>query len=255
MGLLQVVEHLDPSLTIKLDLSRNKITEINADGNLTNFNNIEHLNLSHNQLSKIDHGSLPINLSFLSLEGNSIRHLRKDTIDFFQYLINNTNFHMNLGGNPYECNCLSEDLHTFLVSPDGSRVFDNKEVMLDCSSGPMQLLRAEEEDFCYTLAQTAVIPVVAVMATVAAIVEITLAIYSFNRQRLLVYLYSKKWSRRFFHEEYIDQDKHFDAFISYSHADTDYVENTLLKGLECSPDPEFRYKVYGLFNKYHQSWR
>ena len=122
-------------------------------------------------------------------------------------------------------------------------MLDHNKVMLDCSGGPMQLLRAEEEDFCYTLAQTAVIPVVAVMATVAAIICLTIAIYSLNRQRLLVYLYSKKWSRRFFHEEYIDQDKHFDAFISYSHADTDYVENTLLKGLECSSDPEFRYKV------------
>ena len=238
-----MVEHLDPSLTIKLDLSRNQIHEITTDGNLTNFNNIEHLNLSHNQLSKVDHSCLPTNLSFLSLEGNNIRHLKKDNIDFFQYLINNTNFRMKLGGNPYECNCLSEDLHTFLVSPDGYRVQDNKQVMLDCSSGPMQLLRAEEEDFCYTLAQTAVVPVVAILATAAAIVCLTIAIYSLNRQRLLVYLYSKKWSRRFFHEEYIDQDKHFDAFISYSHADTDYVENTLLKGLESSADPEFRYKV------------
>ena len=136
-----------------------------------------------------------------------------------------------------------EDLHTFLVSPAGFKVLDHNKVMLDCSGGPMQLVRAEEEDFCYTLAQTAVIPVIAIMATAAAIVCLTLAVYFGNRQRLLVYLYSKKWSRRFFHEEYIDQDKHFDAFISYSHADTDYVENTLLKGLECSPDPEFRYKV------------
>ena len=64
-----------------------------------------------------------------------------------------------------------------------------------------------------------------------------------NRQRILIYLYSKRWARKFFHEDYIDKDKNYDAFISYSHADSEYVEKTLLKGLEHSPDSEFRYKI------------
>jgi protein toll len=238
-----VVQLLDPTLVIKLDLSGNNIRDIIIEGNISNYNQIEHLNLSHNQLVRMEHSSLPSNLSFLSLQNNKIRVLTKDNIEFIQDLINQNNFHMNLGGNPYECNCLSEEFHNFLVSPGGARVLDHNLVWLDCSRGPMQLVKADEEDFCYTLAQTILVPVVAIFTTFAAIICLTLAIYFGNRQRLLVYLYSKKWSRRFFHEEHIDQDKHYDAFISYSHADTEYVE-TLLRGLEQSPDPEFRYKVH-----------
>ena len=89
------------------------------------------------------------------------------------------------------------------------------------------------------------------MPTIAsfAIIGFLLALFgmlcAFNKQRILIYLYSKSWSRRFFNEEYIDKDKHFDAFISYSHEDREYVEQTLLTGLEEATDSEFRYKVAG----------
>lgn len=229
-------------MTVKLDISRNKIKEIVKDGNWSNYHNIKHLNLSSNQLSKIKQQFLPNNLTFLALDNNNINHLSKDNIEFIQTLINETNFELMLAGNPYECNCLSERFHNFLLSPSGSRVLDHNQVNLDCTTGPMQLVNAEEEDFCYASA-TVLIPTIAVITTLAALIFLILAIYLGNRQRLLVYLYSKKWSRRFFHEEYIDQDKHYDAFISYSHADAEYVEQTLLKGLEKAPDREFRYKV------------
>ena len=86
-------------------------------------------------------------------------------------------------------------------------------------------------------------PTIASVATLLALIGLFGMLFAFNKQRLLIYLYSKSWSRRFFNEEYIDKDKHFDAFISYSHEDRDYVEQTLLTGLEEATDSEFRYKV------------
>ena len=81
-------------------------------------------------------------------------------------------------------------------------------------------------------------------------------LFAFNKQRILIYLYSKSWSRRFFNEEYIDKDKHFDAFISYSHEDREYVEQTLLTGLEEATDSEFRYKVgsWAIDNRYMEQF-
>ena len=86
-------------------------------------------------------------------------------------------------------------------------------------------------------------PVIATIAIIGFLLSLTLIFFFAFKQRILIYLYSKSWSRRFFNEEYIDKDKHFDAFISYSHEDREYVEQTLLTGLEEATDSEFRYKV------------
>ena len=86
-------------------------------------------------------------------------------------------------------------------------------------------------------------PTIASVSVLLVGLSLTLTFFFAFKQRILIYLYSKSWSRRFFNEEYIDKDKHFDAFISYSHEDREYVEQTLLTGLEEATDSEFRYKV------------
>ena len=106
----------------------------------------------------------------------------------------------------------------------------------------MPLATAQFEDFCTSIDKK-LMPVIASVTTLLAFVALLMFLTLLNKQRILIYLYSKSWSRRFFNEEYIDKDKNYDAFISYSHEDRDYVERTLLTGLEEATDSEFRYKV------------
>jgi len=106
----------------------------------------------------------------------------------------------------------------------------------------LQLVSAKLEDFCTSI-DAKLLPIIAAGAVLVAMLFFVCTVYHMNKQRILIYLYSKRWSRKFFHEDYMDKDKNFDVFISYSHADSEYVEKSLLKGLEYSQDSEFRYKV------------
>ena len=85
--------------------------------------------------------------------------------------------------------------------------------------------------------------IIQIVVVVVAFLSTITAVYQRNKQMILIFLYSKKWARRFFYEDFIDKDKNYDVFISYSHADSQYVESILLRGLEHSPDTEFQYKV------------
>ena len=89
-----------------------------------------------------------------------------------------------------------------------------------------------------------------VVLVVVAASLLTSACY---RDSLQVWLYSKPCSRRLFSEDMIDKEKPYDAFISYSQvranlelvralfilysqADSEYVEQQLLPGLETPAD-------------------
>merc|ERR1712123_374517 len=72
---------------------------------------------------------------------------------------------------------------------------------------------------------------------VLMMVCIVLIFYSCHRETIQIWIYSKSWARIFFTEDLIDREKPYDAFLSYSHIDADFVEQVLLQGLE-SPEPD-----------------
>ena len=239
---VEVIQLPDQEFSINLDISDNNIAELPKDANFTNYDNIKVMNFSSNNLQLVDEKLLPRNLQFLSLRDNNIHYLTADTVQFLERHINKSNFHMQLGLNPYDCNCKAEFLHKFINSHHGRLILDRNDISIHCSSGPLRLTEASPKDFCYSIVKK-LMPITASIAIIGFLLALFGMLFAFNKQRILIYLYSKSWSRRFFNEEYIDKDKHFDAFISYSHEDREYVEQTLLTGLEEATDSEFRYKV------------
>ncbi len=71
----------------------------------------------------------------------------------------------------------------------------------------------------------------------------TLFVACANRDTLLVWVYSKPWAKVFFPEEVLEAEKPYDAFISYSHLDGDYVNDVLLPGLENPENPEYKSRL------------
>ena len=225
--------------TINLNLSDNRIKELPSNLNISNYSNIKALDISGNDLESLDHRALPERVNFLSLKNNRIKFLSEQTVNFLE---NKSNFHMKLGGNPYSCNCRAEYLHNFMNSHNGKMVEDRNDILLHCSRWRIQIVKANTEDFCTSIDKK-LMPIIASLTTIIAICFVLATVFLVNKQKILIYLYSKSWARQYFNEDYIDRDKHYDAFISYSHEDRDFVEMTLLQGLESAQDSELRYKV------------
>ena len=57
------------------------------------------------------------------------------------------------------------------------------------------------------------------------------------RNSIKVWLLAQPWIKIFLSEGFIDQDKKYDVFISYSHHNAEYVEKVLWPGLETPGDP------------------
>ena len=236
LSLIQIPEE---EYTINLDLHDNKISQLPSSLNSSNYSQIKWLDISGNDLEMVDHTALPADLNFLSVRNNRINHLSEQSVNFLE---NKSNFHMKLGDNPYSCNCKAEYLYKFMNSHNGKMVEDRDQVLLQCPRYRVQIVRAVTEDFCTNIDRK-LMQIITSLATVIAVLLLLAFIFVINKQKILIYLYSKSWARQYFNEDYIDRDKHFDAFISYSHEDRDYVENNLLRGLENADDSELRYKV------------
>ena len=97
------------------------------------------MNFSSNSLTIIDHNLLPQELQYLSLRENNIHYLSEQTVKFLEKHINKTNFHMQLGLNPYDCNCKAEFLHNFIDSHNGKYVEDRDDVHIQCSGRDLKL--------------------------------------------------------------------------------------------------------------------
>merc|ERR1712242_283112 len=62
-----------------------------------------------------------------------------------------------------------------------------------------------------------------------------------------IWVYAQPWGKKLFTEDIIDKEKPYDAFISYSQADSEYVEQQLLPGLETPADaasPRFKCLIH-----------
>merc|ERR1711988_1164582 len=77
---------------------------------------------------------------------------------------------------------------------------------------------------------------------VLLLVAVTSVVVVIKRDIIVIWVYSKPWTRVLFSEDLIDKDKPYDAFLSYAEADSDFLEKELLKGLECPAEVSEKYK-------------
>ena len=94
-------------------------------------------------------------------------------------------------------------------------------------------------DFCDKSYSSSLIVFIILMFLV---ITIFLLLSACHTETVRISLYSHHWSRYFFSEDLIDKEKPYDAFISYSQTDSDYVENSLLPGLENPEDVQHKFK-------------
>ena len=157
----------------KLDLSENEISRINASilpqnlrdlylnnnalsgvteleevigfrgVNLSTLNTIRLLDLSGNEISRVNASALPQNLRDLYLNNNALSEVNEEVIGFFK---NSLKRGVKLGGNKFACTCRSMKLINFLKTTY-SKVLDIDDISFDCySSEPFNGEGSHTED-------------------------------------------------------------------------------------------------------------
>lgn len=106
--------------------------------------------------------------------------------------------------------------------------------LIKCSDGTL-LNTKLDKNLCGT--PPAVIVSSITLALAGILLGILAALYYKYQQEIKVWMYAKGLCLWFITETEIDKDKIYDAFISFSHKDEDFVINKLLPELEEGPNP------------------
>ncbi|KOX73247.1 Protein toll [Melipona quadrifasciata] len=220
-----------PSHNIELNFTGNELTrmlpltEIGLDDV-----QISKLLLSNNNINKISVDELPLNMKVLELHNNNISRLNSDVLQFMK---NTSLTELTLHGNPWTCDCDARDFLNF-IQTKVIEIPDSLEIT--CENMDVPMVKMTATDLCST--NTLIIIVVSTtIAITGLIIGLLAALYYRYQREIKVWLYAHQLCLWLVTEDELDKDKLYDAFISYSHKDEDFVVNELVPQLESGPRP------------------
>nr|AHL39100.1 toll receptor 1 [Macrobrachium rosenbergii] len=223
----------DDDYGITLILRNNSITSLDGLGS-REYAGLVNLTIPNNKLSVINETFLPVTLEVLNVRGNNISFLTTSMVEF----LNLTDIQLSIGNNPWKCDCNTAELHKFLRDPD-RKILDIHDV--SCANIPNEvLISLSDEDLCPLIQQPFVIASITAVSVCLLVVAIlgTVSFYTY-RQDIKVWLFTHRLCLWAVAEEEKDDDKKYDAFISYSSKDEEFVNNILVPGLE-NEDPKYK---------------
>lgn len=199
-----------------------KITDIGYD-------KVRFLYVKNNNISNIVRENLPPQLESLDLRNNNMVHINETVLKAF----NNTRTlrNISLSNNPWKCNCEALSLMIYIQS-QFKKVNDYD--YIECSDG-QRINKMVPGDICTDDVQ-AIVALSITLALLGILIGVLAALYYKYQQEIKIWMYWHNICPFIFNSDALDANKKYDAFISYSHKDEDFVADTLV------PELEFRRK-------------
>ncbi|KZC03990.1 Protein toll [Dufourea novaeangliae] len=223
---------IPPHYKLELNLTGNKLTKLMplADIGLNNVS-ISKLYLSDTNISSVSLDALPLAIEVLELHNNNISKMDSDVLYFMR---NSTKLKsLTLHGNPWVCDCDARDFLNFIQTKVGKI---SESLHITCKDINTPMLKMTATDFCP--ADTIMIVGISLaIAFTGLIIGMLAALYYRYQREIKVWLYAHQLCLWFVTEDELDKDKLYDAFISYSHKDEDFVVNELVSVLESGARP------------------
>lgn len=223
-----------PELSSQTSYTFNHTEIYLANNNITSgptvnlgYENVTVLDLSSNSINRFQW--VPPKLENLILENNNLSFLNFEVLE----MLNRSMLkHIYLGENPWDCNCDTANFSQFLVTHLPQQQIDVKNIK--CKQSEELLVQLDFKELCpnYRLLAVSISVSVALMALLVAV--LTIFYYRYELE-IKVWLFAHNLLLCWITEEEIDKDMQYDAFISYSHQDENFVTNDLLPILEQGP--------------------
>ncbi|XP_067216689.1 protein toll-like [Linepithema humile] len=190
---------------------------------------LEELYLSHNNISDIILDGLSSTIQILELHSNNISKIRPNVLEFFR---NSTSLiYLTLHDNPWECNCDTVDFLHFIHAEyrEITNISEVSQVM--CHGTNKSVSDMSFYDFC-PLNTTAII-IINVLITLTGFIICIFGLYYKYQEHIKIWLFAHEWW--FVTKDQLDEEKLYDAFVSYSHDDHSFIINELVPKLENGP--------------------
>ncbi|CAB0039594.1 unnamed protein product [Trichogramma brassicae] len=214
---------------IEVYMTYNSLTEIPPVNLLPQ--NISVLDLSSNNISILSEEIFTIDsLQQLKLHNNRLTRLDNNVLSRLQDHKSLTS--LSLHSNPWLCDCNTRDFLSFVQK----NLVQLELHGISCAETGENFSTVTASEICSN-ASTITLTVCAVVVVFAVLAAWITAMCIKYKKHVKIWLYSKQLCLRFVTEEELDKDKQYDAFISYSHLDEDFVLKDLVPELESGSKP------------------
>lgn len=210
---------------IELNIENNCITALPSRG-ADGYDRVTKIYAKNNTLGLMAAENLPPNLAYLDVSQNKLKTLNADVL--YRLNLSGSLQHLRLGGNRWICDCNSDFMQ--FIRSHSNRIDYNG---IQCENG--DYLR-DRDDVC-PLNKTILILVCVLIALFGLFIGTVFALYYKYQQEVKVWLFARGLCLWFVTEEELDKDKKYDAFISFSHKDEEFVTDQLVPELENGPNP------------------
>ena len=208
--------------SIELNISNNNITELPKIGQTVGYDYVSEIHAQNNDIKSLLAENLSPKLKVLDLTGNQIEIADENVI---RRLNSSMLQKFMLADNPIDCSCQNFDFITFLQS------ILSKTGPITCKNSTEAIEKLSRTKVCDDSNPFVIILSItfAILGFVVAIMSILF--YKYNME-IKVWLFSHNLLLWLITEEELDKDKIYDAFISYSHKDEEFITDKLVPMLE-----------------------
>lgn len=218
--------------SIELDLSGNKLLKTPAM-NTSYLLNVTVLNLSSNNISTVSLSVFSPSLQKLMLHNNSISRLDNSVVEYLADY--STLSKLTLHQNRWICDC---EARSFLIVVQKLlKIPKTIDLQVDTCSGTNRLFSSMTVNELCEGAIAIIVVASLLIALFGVVLGFLAALYYRYQKEIKVWLYSKQWCLWFVTEDELDKDKMYDAFISFSHKDEEFVDKEIVAKLEDGPRP------------------
>lgn len=214
-------------VSTELNISFNQIKELPIISSRS-YTNVKKLFAQNNTIKQISIENIPDELIIIDLSNNKFEEMNSTVIDKFNKTRELTE--MRLSGNPWKCNCETTDILSFVLS-NFKTITDLNSVK--CSTGEL-ISKLKQGDFCSK--EKLFVVVISICTIVIGILLGIIAAFYYQTE-IKVWLFAHNILLWCVTEQELDKDKKYDAFISYSHKDEEFVTEQLVPQLENGANP------------------